>query len=233
MRSALLVAIALVVSACGSTPEPSQEFPAQSWRLENGHDERYLLAPGDTLEIIVHNAPELSREVVIAPDGRIRMPLSGPVTASARTVDEVRLALMQSLSDQLKSPDLDIIATEFASQRIFVGGEVANPGMFDLPGQIDPLQAIIMAGGFTDRARTKQVVLMRRMPGGDIRTAVFDMKTGIYDAEFAQWLPLRRFDVVYVPPSRIANQNRFIQQYIRQALPIEFSLFYDLRGGQR
>lgn len=228
-----MVAIALLLSACGSTPTPSREFPTQSWRLENGYDDRYLLAPGDTLEIIVHNAPELSREVVVAPDGRIRLPLSGPVTASARTVDEVRLALMRSLSDQLKSPDLDIIATGFASQRIFVGGEVANAGMFDLPGQIDPLQAIIMAGGFTGQARTKQVVLMRRMPGGDIRTAVFDMKTGIYDAEFAKWLPLRRFDVVYVPPTRIANQNRFIQQYIRQALPIEFSLFYDLRGGQR
>jgi polysaccharide export outer membrane protein len=220
----------VLLSGCGTKPKPSEEFPTQQWQFADGYDDPYLLAPGDTVEVVVHSAPELSRTIEIAPDGRLRMPLAAPVTAMARTVDEVRVALSVALADELKDPDLDVIATGFASQRIFVGGEVANQGMLELPGQIDPLQAIIMAGGFTNEARRREVVIMRRLPGGEVRTVVLDVKDGIFDPEFAAWMPLRRFDVVYVPRSRIADQNLFVQQYIRNALPIEFSLFYDLRG---
>lgn len=220
----------LCLSACGSDPKPSAEFPTNQWQYADRQDDPYLLAPGDTLEVVVHTAPELNRQLIVAPDGRITMPFAKPITAAARTTAEVKQALMAALSSELRDPDLDVILTEFASQRIFVGGEVTSPGMVDLPGQIDPLQAVIIAGGFTDVARTKQVIVIRRLPGGEVRTVVFDLKDGIFDPRYATWLPLRRFDVVYVPRSKIADQNQFVQQYIRNALPIEFSLFYDLRS---
>ncbi len=234
IRLAALFLTPLLVGACaGKTPAPSAVFPEKEWRHEDGRDAGYLLAPGDELEIIVHTAPELSRTVVIAPDGRFRMPYTGPVTAAARTVEQVRVGLIAAMTSELKDPDLDVLLTGTASQRIFVGGEVEQPGMFDLPGLIDPLQAIIMAGGATDEGRTKHVVLMRRMPGGEVKSAVFDVKAGIYDPDLAAWTPLRRFDVVYVTRKPIADQNLFVQQYIRNALPIDFSLFYDVAGNNR
>ena len=227
----ILGALALLcLSACGSDPKPSAEFPTNQWLFSDNQDAPYLLAAGDTIEIVVHTAPELNRALIVAPDGRITMPYAKPITAAARTTAEVKNALIVALSSELKDPDLDVIPTEFASQRIFVGGEVTTPGMVELPGQIDPLQAIIMAGGFTTNARTKQVMVIRRLPGGEVRTVVFDLKDGIFDPQYATWLPLRRFDVVYVPRTKIADQNQFVQQYIRNALPVEFSLFYDLRS---
>lgn len=222
----LILASAAIV-AC-STPTPSAEFPTEAWHHADGEDTPYLIAPGDTLEIVVHSAPELDREVIVAPDGTIQMPFSVPVAANARTPMEVRKALMASLATELKNPDLDVFITEFGSQQIFVGGEVNEAGMLPLPGQIDPLQAVILAGGFTNEARKKEVVVIRRLPGGEVRSIVFDLQGGVFDPEFATWLPLRRFDVVYVPKTRIASQNLWVQQYIRQALPIEFSLFYDV-----
>lgn len=231
LRATLFCVFMAVIAACGSSPVASPVFPAEEWRYEDGLDPYYLFAPGDTIEVVVHTAPELSRELVIAPDGRIRMPLAGPVDAAARTPDEVRASLIEALGTELKDPDLDIVATEFASQQIFVGGEVSNEGMFELPGQIDPLQAIVMAGGFTPEARQREVVVMRRLPGGDVRTAVLDLAKGFQDPGLAAWVPLRRFDVVYVPQSRIAKQNQFIEQYVRNALPIQFSLFYDVSGN--
>lgn len=224
----LLFAAATLLTACSSTPTPSVELPTESWNYADGNDAPYLIAPGDELEIVVHTAPELNRTVVVNPDGRIQIPFSAPVVANARTPMEVRKALMASLQNELRNPDLDVIISEFGSQQIFVGGEVENVGMLPLPGKIDPLQAVIMAGGFTDEARQQEVVVIRRLPGGDVRSVVLDLKSGVFDPEFAAWLPLRRFDVVYVPKSRIANQNQWIRQYIRQALPIEFSLFYDV-----
>ncbi|MCA8903164.1 MAG: polysaccharide export protein [Hyphomonas sp.] len=224
---ALLIAF---LAACGSQPKPSDAFPTEFWQAALPDDDTYLLAPGDKVEVIVHSAPELSRELVVAPDGRLRMPLAEPVTAIAHSPSEVARALETSLSAELRDPDLDVVPLEFASQSIFVGGEVGNPGMLDLPGQIDPLQAVIMAGGFTRDAKQKDVILMRRLPGGEVRTVVLDLKGGVMDPAAATWLPLRRFDVVYVPRTRISEQNQFVQQYIRNALPVEFSLFYDLRN---
>ena len=231
-RFALFLATALFMTACQSSePVQSRVFPVVDWDHFDGYDAQYLLAPGDELEVIVHTAPELSRTVTIGPDGRFRMPYTGPIGASGRTVENVRVALNVALGSELKDPDLDVLLTATPSQQIFVGGEVTNPGMFQLPGMIDPLQAIIMAGGLTPEARAKQVVLMRRMPGGEVKSAVFDVKSGILDPRLAEWTPMRRFDVLYIPRSPIADQNLFIQQYIRNALPIDFSFFYDVSGN--
>ena len=232
MRPLSILATAIALSACGTKPKPSAQFPTENWHYADRQDDTYLLAPGDSVDIVVHSAPELSRSVVIAPDGRIRMPLARPVTAIAHTSDEVAASLSAALASELNDPDLDVIPTAFASQRVFVGGEVRTPGMVELPGQIDPLQAVLMAGGFTTDAKQREVIIMRRLPGGEVRSVVLDLKSGVRDPELAAWLPLRRFDIVYVPRTRIAEQNQFIQQYIRNALPVEFSLFYDLRGPQ-
>ncbi|MEM8616664.1 MAG: polysaccharide biosynthesis/export family protein [Pseudomonadota bacterium] len=211
----------------------SRVFPEVDWRHEDGRDAPYLLAPGDELEIIVHSAPELTRTVTVGPDGRIRMPYSGPITAAARTIEAVQTGVRVALATELKDPDVDVLLTGTASQQIFVGGEVESPGMFELPGLIDPLQATIMAGGITTDGRQRQVLLIRRMPGGGVKSAIFDLKDGLYDPRLAEWTPLRRFDVVYVTRKPIADQNLFVQQYIRNALPIDFSLFYDLAGNNR
>ena len=233
-RLLCLALLSAVIAACQSrAPAESDIFPQKEWRHEDGADAFYLLAPGDELDIIVHTAPELNRTVTIGPDGRFRMPYSGPIHASARTVEEVRAGVQMAMARELNDPDIDVLLVGTASQRIFVGGEVTNPGLFEMPGLIDPLQAIIMAGGVTDRGRASTVVLMRRLPGGEVKSAVFDLKAGIYDPTLAEWAPLRRFDVVYVTRKPIANQNLFVRQYIRDALPIDFSLFYDIAGSNR
>lgn len=233
-RLLCLALLPLALAACETrAPVASPIFPQQDWRHEDGQDAYYLLAPGDQLEIIVHTAPELTRTVTVGPDGRFRMPYSGPITAAARTVEEVRVGVQVAMASELKDPDIDVLLAGTASQRIFVGGDVTNPGMFDLPGLIDPLQAVIMAGGVTDTGRASTVVLMRRMPGGEVKSAVFDLKAGVYDPSLADWAPLRRFDVVYVTRKPIADQNLFVRQYIRDALPIDFSLFYDIAGSNR
>ncbi len=231
MKQAALALSCLAMTACAVDPQPSAQFPVDAWRLDDGRDAPYLLAPGDTVEIAIYSAPELSRTVEIAPDGRIRLPLAGPIPAAARTPEQLRALIVQALSGDLREPELDVLVTGFASQQIFVGGAVASPGLIDLPGQIDPLQAIIMAGGTTPLAREREVILMRRLAGGEVRTALIDMRAGLSDPALAGWLPLRRFDVVYVPRTQIAEQNRFIEQYVRNALPIQFSLFYDISGN--
>lgn len=221
--------IALLPATCASPPSPpaAADFPGTVWAGANLADAAYLLAPGDRIEISARTAPELSRELEIAPDGRIHMPLAGTVMATALTTEELGQILSEALASELINPAVDVTLIEAASQKIFIGGEVRTPGMFDLPGQIDPLQAILMAGGLTRDAAPKEVLLIRRLPGGEVRSAVINVKAGLADPALTDWLPLRRFDVVYVPRSRISEQNQFVQQILRTALPLPFMVFYD------
>jgi len=223
------MAVSALAFGCTSQPITSPDFPTQNWQSYSGQDDPYILWTGDTLDVNVATAPELSRQdLIIGPDGRISMPLIGTVQAAGRSADQVQATLMNAMSTQLLDPRLTVSATAFGSQRVFVGGEVGTPGIIDLPGQIGPLQAIIAAGGFTPTADAKQVLLMRRIPGGEVKSAVFDIRSGMLDPAAATWGPLQRFDVVYVSPTWIAKENQFVQQYIRNALPVNFSLVFDL-----
>ncbi|MEQ8556990.1 MAG: polysaccharide biosynthesis/export family protein [Henriciella sp.] len=234
MRHSLLLLPLAALGACQSVePAPTEYFPVAEWRHEDGQDPAYLLAPGDTMQLVFHTAPELDREVRVAPDGSIALPYVGSIRASARTAGELRMDLLNAYASELKDPDIDVIPTGFESQKIFVGGQVQSPGMVELPGQIDPLQAIIMAGGFTDGAKPTQVAVLRRLPGGQVMSAVFDVRKGINDPRYADFTPLRRFDVVYVPRSAISEENLLMQQWFRNSLPIDFSLYYDIGGELR
>lgn len=228
----IALAAALSLTGCVSKPVPSEEFPTAVWQTQQQSDAPYTLWTGDTIDISVRTAPELSRtDVVIAPDGRVRMPYAGSIQAAGMTIDDLETSLVAALTSELRDPRVFVSATAFGSQQIFVSGEVTEPGVLPLPGQIGPIEAIAMAGGFTTSANVKQVILMRRLPGGDVRSAVFDVKRGTLDPRAALWGPLQRFDVVHVSRSWIAEENLFVQQYVRDALPVDFSLFFDVAGG--
>jgi len=100
--------------------------------------------------------------------------------------------------------------------------------VFELPGEIDPLQAILLAGGWTDNGRATHVIVMRRGPQGRLLTRVVDVKHGLAQRSLYDIGPLRRFDVVFVTRKAIADENLFMKQWFRDALPIDFSLFYDV-----
>jgi len=192
----------------------------------------WLYCSGDTLDISVTTAPELSRQaVIIAPDGRVQMPFIGAVQAAGRTVEDLQAVISEGLSSELRDPRVFVAATNFGSQQIFVNGQVNQPGIYQLPGQIGPLQAIAMAGGTLGSANTKQVILMRRLPGGEVKSAVYNIKKGVLDPRIADWGPLQRFDVIHVNATWIAQQNQFVQEYIRNALPVDFSLVFDLANS--
>ncbi len=234
MRRVFLVILyaGLGLAGCIGTPIPSDDFPTTAWQSADTPPSPYILWSGDTLDIMVRTAPELSRtDALIGPDGAVRVPFAGSVQAAGRTADEVQTAISEALKAELRDPRVFVAATEYGSQQFFVSGEVNTPGILTLPGQIGPLQGIAMAGGFTTNADAKQVILIRRVPGGALKSAVYDIKQGILDPQAANWGPLQRFDVIYVSPTWIAQENQFVQQYVRDALPVNFSLFFDLAGS--
>ncbi len=188
----------------------------------------YRFYPGDQIDITVPSAPELSRTVTVQPDGRIALALVAPVMAADRTIPELQDALSQSYASLLLRPDVTVAVKTATPLKVFVLGEVGTPGVFDMPGDINALQAIAQAGGFKTTAKVRQVVIIRRGPNGQAMARTVDLARGLKDPAHSDLVPLRRFDIVYVPRSGAAEAALFIQQYFRDLSPIQFGFSYAL-----
>lgn len=192
---------------------------------------QYRFYPGDEVEITVFSAPELTRVVAVGPDGRVALPLIGAVRAADLTADELHDALVSAYAAHLRMPELTVTPRSFGSRQVFVGGEVARPGIYEMPANIDAFQAVALAGGFLPSARRGDVLVLSRASG---RTQVseVDLSPRAMRQGFPGAQPLQRYDVVFVPRSPISQVNLFMQQYVRDALPVQFSFYYDLRGDR-
>ena len=232
--SAMAISAVSVVACSGrETAASSAPFPVTQYSAWTENDDVYRFYPGDRMTVTFATAPELDRELVVAPDGRIVMPLVGAFMAADRSTTELRKMLEAAYFSQLVDPTLTVAPLDFESQQIFVAGEVENPGVYPLPGQIDPLQAVTMAGGWTYEGKPQKVVILRRARSGEMLRAIVDIKNGVADPSLYDIGPLKRFDVVFVTRSRIADENQFIRQFVLDALPLDFSFYYNLGPDRR
>ena len=88
------------------------------------------------------------------------------------------------------------------------------------------IQAVIQAGGFRAAARRDKVIIIRRGPDGRPMMRTTDMRREIFEPASVDTVPLRRFDIVYVPRSGISEAGLFIQQYFRDIIPVNFGFSY-------
>ena len=145
----------------------------------------------------------------------LKMALQIAVLSTSRIVAEV----MREIGNW---PEVEVTLRAAGPLKVWVDGEVRTPGVYDMPGDIDAYQAVIMAGGFLPSGRRDEVGLIRRGPGGRRMMRTIDLSRG--DMEH---VALRRMDIIYVPRTTIAEVAVFIGQ-IRDALPIGFT--YAING---
>ena len=192
----------------------------------------YRFYPGDEVEITNYSAPSLTRTVTIGPDGRIALPMIAPVRAADLNEAQLEAVLVAAYSSQLRTPEIDVTPKTFGSRQVFVGGEVARPGIYEMPANIDALQAVALAGGFLPTARRGEVLVLSRAEG-ETSTREVNLSNNAIRNGLPGASALQRYDVVFVPRSHIAQVNLFMQQYVRDALPVQFSFYYDLAGNSQ
>jgi len=228
MRDKIALFAALIAMAVAGPSARAQDAPTPPMNYSQTTPD-YRFFPGDEIEVTVFSAPELSRTVTVAPDGRIALPMLPPVQAADMTAADLREALVAAYAPHLRMPELSVTPRGYGSRQVFVGGEVARPGIYEMPANIDAFQAVALAGGFLPSARRSDVLVLSRA-GGQSTVAEIDLSPRAMRQGFPNAAPLQRYDVVYVPRSAISQVNVFMQQYVRDALPIQFSFYYDLRG---
>jgi polysaccharide export outer membrane protein len=121
----------------------------------------YHVGAGDLIQVVVWKNEEISGEFRVRPDGKFSMPLIGDILAEGNTTDSASMQIEQKLKLFIDSPYVSIIVVEAASNRIYILGEVANPGTYAIDGPLTVLQALALAGGFTEFAGKDKMVLVR------------------------------------------------------------------------
>ena len=156
-----ICALTLLMSGCAaSQPASSLE------QRDAATPERYEIGADDTLDVIVWREEKVSGPVQVRPDGMITVPLLGDVAAAGHTPEQLAEDLRQGLARYIDNPNVVIRVTTMGSRRFFVIGNVRTPGMYEMRPNQTYLQALAVAGGFTEFAKRGSVRILRKMGGG-------------------------------------------------------------------
>ena len=191
----------------------------------------YTLQAGD--QIAIRHPQDLAYydEVTIAPDGRISVPgLPAPVLAQGQTVEALRdrLVRLYREADLVTDPSLTISVQRFGTQQAFIGGEVRRPGMLNLPSGVRTLvQALVAGGGPLPTANLGEILVLRTNRDGHSLVLKADLTRVLDGSDLAQNVPVQPLDVIIVPRTGVASLDVWVDQYIRQALPIPVRVLLD------
>ncbi|MET0402565.1 MAG: polysaccharide biosynthesis/export family protein [Cystobacter sp.] len=138
----------------------------QATRPVENKEQPFRIGREDVLDVAVWRDGDLSRTLPVRPDGFISLPMVGEVRAEGRTPTELSEQIRDSLKPYVQEPRVTVIVREVNSSRVFITGEVARPGAYPLRGRVSVLQALALAGGFTDFADRDGIVVLRRQDNG-------------------------------------------------------------------
>jgi len=223
LAAAIAVAVALTSAVSAQEPAPpsaSESLPVAA-AANVGND--YRIAAGDELTLRFFYVPELNETVTVRPDGKIHLPLVGAIAAAEQTPEQLARALHAAYAGDLRHPDVAVeIEKGFARQQIFIGGEVQHAGMQALTPQLTLMRAIIVAQGLKETAAPNRVLILRKNTDGTARVIETNLARQLH-GNAGEDPTLQPYDVVLVPPSRVARLNKWVDQYIRRNLPVNMS----------
>jgi len=221
-----VVSLSLVLlSGCGTAAVENPSYALATSGKTLGADQRqripettvrpYVISPGDRLSLKFYLTPELNEDVQVQPDGLINLRLVGSLRAEGKTPERLVRFLELAYSKELVDPAISVIIENIRDFQIYIGGEVAKPGAIELLPRMTPLEAIMASGGATSSANLRHVVLIRKSTTGQPIPYEIDLQRAIRNGTDIKVQPL---DIIYVPKSRIARLNHFVENYISDLL---------------
>jgi protein involved in polysaccharide export with SLBB domain len=230
----VLLFLAGSLAGCGSTVASDLPPIPESPTPEAGTIPKlppYKVQVGDLLDVRLFLNPELNEEVVVRPDGMISTTLAEDIPAYGKTPAEISEELRQKYGATLKNPQITVVVHTFAPNRIYVGGEVTNPGEFVTVGpNLTISQAIARAGGVKLSADRAKIFVLRRGPGDKPEAFSVAYKDVISGKDPAADARLANFDVVYVPRTDVYEVYTWWNQFVQQFIPLNWGFTYNLNA---
>lgn len=171
---------------------------------------RYQLCKGDVLDLDFPFSPEFNQTVTILPDGYVSLRGVGSLHVEGETIPELKQFLQRVYAKILRDPVITVVLKDFNRPYFMVGGQVHHPGKFDLRGDTTVMQAVDIAGGFTDNAKHSQVLLFRRVSNDWVEVKKVNLKDMLQGKNLSEDPYLRPGDILFVPKNTISKIKQFI-----------------------
>jgi len=165
-------------------------------------DVRYRLRRGDVIELNFPFVAAFNQTIAVQPDGYVTLRGLRTIRVDGMTVPELSDTLHAEYASILRDPVLTIELKDFDKPYFVVAGEVERPGKYDLRGETTVTQAVAVAGGLRERAKESQVVVVRRLPGGNVETTPLDLKQVLKGGASNPDVRLQAGDLVFIPKGR-------------------------------
>jgi len=198
MKASIALFLILAMAACSHISSSPASDAATAAPATASPSASYIVQPGDMLTISVWKEKDLQADVSVRPDGGLNFPLVGDITASGKTVEELRKDITAKLSKYVPDPVVTVIVKQSLGYRIFVIGKVNKPGDFPAGRDIDVMQALAMAGGLTPYASENKIKILRRV-NGELKAIPFKYSHVEKGEDLEQNIVLQGGDVVVVP----------------------------------
>jgi len=175
--------------------------------------ESYYIGYGDVLDVNFLYEKKYSREnIKVRPDGRVTYPLAGEIYVAGMSPADLDSALTESYSEIILDPRITVIVKEFQPQLVYVLGEVGMPDGYKYARDMTLTKALAVAQGYTNDARRSNVLVIRRVGEDHIIGIEVNIEAILSKNDFSLDVPLKPFDIIYVPKSRIATTEQFINR---------------------
>ncbi|HXI24330.1 MAG TPA: polysaccharide biosynthesis/export family protein [Pyrinomonadaceae bacterium] len=208
MKRRLFLALTICLVALPVTVRAQDLRPP---RLTTVTQDRYRLQPGDVMEVQYRYSPEFNQTVTVQPDGYITLEIGGDLKVAGFTIEETGQAILRQASKRLRDPVATIVLKEFQKPYFVVAGEVATPGKIEMRERVTAIQAIMLAGGMKETAKSSQVVVFRKINSDIAEVKVLNLKSIHRTSDLENDLTLQAGDMVFVPRDRISKIERFMK----------------------
>ncbi len=197
MKKALLLIFCLLViitiGAGQAAADDTKTFSAKASRDD------YRIGSGDILEIVTWKEEDFSREeVLVRLDGKLTFPLLNDVQAAGLTTLDLKQVIEKGLKAFVSNPVVTVNIRRPLSKQFYVLGEVMRTGEYPLVKHLTVLQAFALAGGFTEWASKKEIILLRHEDGRD-KIYRINYKNIVKGKDLSQNIKLKADDTIIVP----------------------------------
>jgi polysaccharide export outer membrane protein len=158
----------------------------------------FVVGPEDVLGILFWREAEFSGDVAVRPDGRITLPLIGDIVAAGVTPAALREQIQTAASKYLTDPNVTVIVRQINSRKVFITGQIGQPGSYPLTGPRTVMQLISLAGGLTQYAKAQEISILRQEQGRT-RALNFNYKDVALGKNVQQNIQLQPGDTIVVP----------------------------------
>jgi len=173
-------------------------------------DPRYRLRKSDVIEVKFKFSPEFDQTLTVQPDGFVTLDQVGDLKVEDKTLPELREAIQLAYHGILHDAVITVSLKDFDKPSFIAGGQVGKPGKYELRSDTTLVEAVAIAGGFTDASKHSQVLLFRHVSRDMVEAKVFNVKQMLGSRNLQEDPHLLPGDMLFVPQNTISKIQRYL-----------------------